>query len=568
MTRRFPLLVLMAALLWGTSMAQPVRVRLWSQHPPRELQLSASPSFTVRTCPACAALGGNQHRIVAQYDSVKIDRTSYRRLLVSGEYLLTVDGRAVHLMAPLEIVAKGGNLLLTLQLPLEDYVGGVLAGEAEGMRSQEALKAMAVAARTYAVHFRGRHSLQGFDLCDSTHCQVLRLSAVNDRARAAAEATEGELLWYRGTTAATYYHKDCGGTTERSGEELSSRGPVLAYLPQQSDPWCQRKGNAGWEATLRKADMAEALSASGLQTPRPLQRIAVASRSPSGRVLTLRLEGAAAITVPEDVFYAAIGRSLGWSHLRSAMFDVQDRGDSVNFRGHGDGHGVGLCQNGTEVMGEEGHSYNEILSFYYPHTQLGVSAQGLSWVKLGSERFDLLTTQPEIDRGVAAIVSRSLREAEERSGLRLQRRITVRIYPTVAAFRDATGEPGWVAASTRGDVIRLQPAQVLGRTRSLPSVARHELLHILVESKAREATPLWLREGLVLWLNQDHGPAPSTAPPPSEIERELRSPANERELRRGYAAAEARVAMLIHRYGRPAVINWLSAGLPAELAAH
>jgi stage II sporulation protein D len=219
-------------------------------------------------------------------------------------------------------------------------------------------------------------------------------------------------------------------------------------------------------------------------------------------------------------------------------------------------------------MGEEGHSYNEILSFYYPHTQLGVSAQGLSWVKLGSERFDLLTTQPEIDRGVAAIVSRSLREAEERSGLCLQRRITVRIYPTVAAFRDATGEPGWVAASTRGDVIRLQPAQVLGRTRSLPSVARHELLHILVESKAREATPLWLREGLVLWLNQDHGPAPSTAPPPSEIERELRSPANERELRRGYAAAEARVAMLIHRYGRPAVINWLSAGLPAELAAH
>ena len=567
MSRRFWLLTLMAALLWGTSVAQPVRVRLWSQHPPRELQLSASPGYSVRTCPSCAALGDHEHRIVAQADNVTINRASYRRLLVSGGFLLTVDGHAVHLSAPMEIVAKGGVLLLTIQLPLEDYVAGVLAGEAEGMRSQEALKAMAVAARTYAVHFRGRHRLQGFDLCDSTHCQVLRLSAVNDRARAAAEATEGELLWYRGTTAATYYHKDCGGTTERSGEELSGRGPLLAYLPQQSDPFCQRKGKAGWEATLRKADLAEALSAAGLRPPRPLQRIVVASRSPSGRVLTLRLEGASAITVPEDVFYKAVGRSLGWSHLRSAMFEVEDRGESVNFRGHGDGHGVGLCQLGAEVMGEEGHSYNEILSFYYPHTQLGVSAQGLSWVKLGSERFDLLTTQPELDRSVAAIVGRSLREAEGRSGLNLQRRVAVRIYPTVAAFRDATGEPGWVAASTRGDVIRLQPAQVLGRTRSLPLVVRHELLHILVESKAREATPLWLREGLVLCLNQDH-PAASSSAPSSEIERQLRSPANERELRAGYAAAEARVATLIRRYGRPTVINWLSAGLPAGLASH
>jgi stage II sporulation protein D len=98
-------------------------------------------------------------------------------------------------------------------------------------------------------------------------------------------------------------------------------------------------------------------------------------------------------------------------------------------------------------------------------------------------------------------------------------------------------------------------------------VVRHELLHILVESKAREATPLWLREGLVLCLNQDH-PAASSSAPSSEIERQLRSPANERELRAGYAAAEARVATLIRRYGRPTVINWLSAGLPAGLASH
>ncbi|MGC2209045.1 MAG: SpoIID/LytB domain-containing protein [Candidatus Korobacteraceae bacterium] len=473
----------------------------------------------------------------------------------------------MQLSAPLEITARGGLLLITIQLPLEEYVAGVLAGEAEGMRSPEALKAMAVAARTFAVHFRGRHAAQGFDFCDSTHCQDLRLSAVGERARAAAEATQGELLWYQGTTAATYYHKDCGGTTERSGEDLSGRGPALIYLPQQTDPWCQRKGGSGWQATLRKADVAEALWANGIRVPRPIQRLTVARRSSSGRVRKLRLEGASAVTIGEDDFYTAIGRSFGWGHLRSALYEIEDNGDSLTFRGRGDGHGAGLCQTGAEVMGEEGHSYSEILAFYYPHTQLGVTAQGLRWTKMGGERFDLLTTQPEIDRSVFDVAWRALRQAEERTGLLLERHVTLWVYPTVAAFRDATGEPGWVAASTRGDSIRLQPVEVLKRSRSFDSVLRHEFLHMLVESKARPATPLWLREGLVLWLNQDHGRGISAGLSITEIERELDSPSSERELREGYAAAETCVAAYVHRYGQSTVIRWLSAGVPAELTA-
>ena len=73
---------------------------------------------------------------------------------------------------------------------------------------------MAVAARTYAVRFQGRHKTQGYDFCDTTHCQDLRIGAISDRLRQAAEATEGELLWFHGSSAAAFYSKDCGGTAE------------------------------------------------------------------------------------------------------------------------------------------------------------------------------------------------------------------------------------------------------------------------------------------------------------------------------------------------------------------
>ena len=66
-------------------------------------------------------------------------------------------------------------------------------------------------------------------------------------------------------------------------------------------------------------------------------------------------------------------------------------GDRIIFNGRGSGHGVGLCQIGAEVMGEEGKSYREILSFYYPGTRLGVSAQGSQWQQLSSEDVVLFT---------------------------------------------------------------------------------------------------------------------------------------------------------------------------------
>src|SRR5262245_16811296 len=82
----------------------------------------------------------------------------------------------------------------TVEMPLEQYVAAVVAAEAGSLSSAEALRAMAVAARTYAIHFRGRHASEGYDLCGTTHCQRAEPATVNVRILAAARATEGEML--------------------------------------------------------------------------------------------------------------------------------------------------------------------------------------------------------------------------------------------------------------------------------------------------------------------------------------------------------------------------------------
>jgi stage II sporulation protein D len=223
-----------------------------------------------------------------------------------------------------------------------------------------------------------------------------------------------------------------------------------------------------------------------------------------------------------------------------------------------------MCQVGAEVMGEEGRSYREILSFYYPGTKLGVGAQGAQWQQLNSEDVELFTTRPERDRVLLPLATRLMHEAEESTGLVYNGAAKLKVYPTVAAFRDATGEPGWVAASTRGRTVRLQPTDVLRDAGTLESTLRHELLHILVESHAKPGTPLWFREGLVLYLAQPNAAMRNGATFSSvaALEKALRAPSSEQELRQAYADAQARVAKLAQEHGTGTLVNWLKNGVP------
>lgn len=581
--RQFAVAVAALLMVWVGGDAQPqrnaatassfpktVRVRLWYLHPPQELKLHATVGQAkFHKCPTCSESAFTSLTLRALGSRIQIegDKAAASNVHIGGVYqVIAASAPALRADFPIEVRANDQQLLVTASMPMDEYIAGVLAGETGNFKSDETLKAIAVTARTYALHFGSRHAVDAFDFCDSTHCQNLRLADITPRLRKIVESTAGEVLWYDGEPAATYYHANCGGVTEDGRYILGNDEQSAPYLKQHSDTYCVRSGTNQWRGEVSKRELQRALAAEGVNVPGQLRSVTVLQRTASGRVEFVTVTGSRSMTVPGLIFRLAVGRNIGWERLKSNWYDVRVEGDKIVFHGRGSGHGVGLCQVGAEVMGEEGQSYRQILSFYYPGTRLGVSAQGTQWQQLASEDVVLFTTRPERDRAVLPLATRMMHEAEESTRLVYNGAAKLKVYATVAAFRDATGEPGWVAASTRGRTIRMQPTDTLHEAGTLESTLRHELLHMLIETHAKVGTPLWFREGLVLYLAQPDAdpPASGAFENVSALEKALRNSASEQQMRQAYAEAEARVAKMVTQNGQENVIRWLQEGLPTQ----
>ncbi len=425
-------------------------------------------------------------------------------------------------------------------MDLEEYTAAALAGESSVFESGEALKAMAVAARTYAARFRGRHAGEGFDLCDTTHCQRIDRKSVTARLMDAVADTQGELLWYNGTPAMTYYTRDCGGHTEDA--RVLWPDAAAPYLASKTDPYCVRVNNAKWNWRGSASEISDALRRSGLKTPRSLEKIAIVDRTATDRAKTLALSGSGeSMRISASSFRFAIGRLLGWSTLRSDLYETTSRDGEITFLGNGAGHAAGLCQNGAEQMGREKHSYLEILGFYYPGTKVGLTAQGIRWTRMNGEHLAMYSTQANQDAATLALADRLLRGVEQRTSRAAPKGIEIRVYPDLDTFRNATGESGGVAARVSGSRIDVQPIGLLRSKGTLESTLAHELTHVVLEAGAHPSLPVWFREGLAAHLTNY---APTAT----------------------YAAARKRVAALVSRYGETVVLSWVPAGLPREVA--
>jgi stage II sporulation protein D len=447
------------------------------------------------------------------------------------------------------------------EIPLERYVAGVVTGESSVFRSDAALRAVAVAARTYAVRARGRHAAEGFDFCDTTHCQRFQPNGVPARVTSAASDTAGEFLWFEGKPAFTVYTRDCGGRGEAAVAVWPDQG--APYLTSHEDPYCVRAGSSAWQWSGDVRQIGQAFVRSSLRAPQTIEAGRVEQRTSSGRARTVALSGAGGtVRISAGSLRFAIGRDLGWNTVLSDWFDVHAEAGRLIFQGRGSGHGVGLCQRGADQMGVEGRSYREILAFYYPGTAIGRTAAGIAWQRICGAQACLETTEPSRDGSVLAAIERQIAWGAQRTGWPTPGGIVVRAYPDLDTFRNATAEPGWVAARTTGRRIDLQPVETLRRRGALDSTLRHELLHVFVESVAAADLPLWFREGIALWLEGEAHGEPAPRLPSDQEFRRANDPAR---VRRAYDDAARTVAWLATRYGETAVLDWVKRGLPVAV---
>jgi stage II sporulation protein D len=270
---------------------------------------------------------------------------------------------------------------VTRALSLEDYLFGVLAAEASVEGEFAALKAQAVVSRTYALANLRRHTRDGYDFCNTTHCQrFLQITEANARpdfhelVRRAVHETSGEVLRdARGTLASeVYFSTSCGGQTAHIGTLWGSpaRQP---YQRGVRDEYCAAMPHTRWTDAIPATQLARALREDErTDVGAHVDALTIVKRDGTGRVEEIAIAGERRrVSVRGWDFKIVVGRTLGWSVLKSSRFDVRRAGDKFVFRGSGFGHGLGLCQNGAHVMAARGSSYRQILAYYFPATTVG-----------------------------------------------------------------------------------------------------------------------------------------------------------------------------------------------------
>jgi stage II sporulation protein D len=282
----------------------------------------------------------------------------------------------------------GTGLQLTNDLDIEQYLEGVLPGEIPAYFGMEAQKALAVAARTYALVQRGKHG--DYDLCDRTCCQMyLGYHRGSARGLKAVRATRRLCLWSGPELAYTFYSADCGGVSTSVDDVPLRDKPQrpLPYLQVVRDAaagganYCRESRYQQWVRRIPLPELERRLNADPETRVGRLRDLRVAEYDPSGRVKTVVLRGAATAEIAsagvpplpsgeKTVTGWALRRAVGPMALKSTRMTIdRPQPGVVRFVGSGFGHGLGLCQIGANGMARHGFSFRQILAHYYPGTR-------------------------------------------------------------------------------------------------------------------------------------------------------------------------------------------------------
>jgi SpoIID/LytB domain protein len=259
----------------------------------------------------------------------------------------------------------------TRRMPLEDYIRQVVASEASVEDEPEALKALAIVARTYALKNLGRHREEGYDFCSTTHCQRFATVDARPAVASAIKETAGLVLQDgRNQMADTYYSASCGGMTANLKTIWGAEAPD--YLRGVRDNYCNSGSHYRWTDVIASKRLRDALrSDPRTDVGETVRDISVTKHDQTGRAEVISIVGDRTRMINGWEFKLIVGRALGWQLLKSSRFTVTRSGSEFVFRGGGFGHGLGLCQEGAHVMAQRGQSYQQILAHYFPGTSVG-----------------------------------------------------------------------------------------------------------------------------------------------------------------------------------------------------
>lgn len=332
-----------------------------------EVNISGEKELKILSKNKTVEFPAGNYRVIATKDGLQVGKKSFAtkvEIISSGS--IKINGRGYR--GSLILVKKSKNRFIVInRLGLEQYLYGIMKPEISPDWPEETLKAQAVISRTYALKNLDKHSGEGFNLCDTVHCQVYAgLSGESVRTNKTVDDTRGEILIYNGEPIDAFFHSTCGGYTEKPSNVWgSAKDPD--YLQGVKCNFCEDDPRYYWEHSLTKRKIASVLKKKGY----PIEGVAkmeIYQRGNGGRVSKLR------ITDSKGKKYIISANQFriffNPESQRSTFVEIKTYSDAYQFKGKGWGHGVGLCQWGARGMGLKGYSYQEILKYYYPGTKL------------------------------------------------------------------------------------------------------------------------------------------------------------------------------------------------------
>lgn len=365
---RGTLAALAVTLLWASDALASGAIRVAIVESARVAELSGTDiEVSELGCPGCVARAGwrtDRVRAVVSGPGVEIDGRRAAGFRLTSEWPIRVNGRDYP--ASLELLKNGEGMTIVNELPLEDYVVGVLRAETGERWPAETLRAQAIVARTYAAYHRALNGVKPYHLVASTaHQAYAGRVAPHSPAWDAVRATAGQVLFWEGELFPAFYHSASGGYTEDPRTVFAARNmPALRAI---RDEFSSDSPHFVWNVDLRLADLAQILRRHGIDVG-TINAIEVTERTPSLRAASVTIRGTrgSARARGND-----LRRMVGYETIKSTLFAVAVDGAFARFAGRGYGHGIGMSQWGAKGMAELGYTAERILEYYYPGTTLG-----------------------------------------------------------------------------------------------------------------------------------------------------------------------------------------------------